>query len=145
MRRPLSTEETYSWASPHSSPNSVWDIPRLSRLDISLTRISGKSGLAEAIRYALARWKALSRYLSDGRLEMTTDGVEKPQTVIRPQFSRLLLPSSDHSFVSLFCPLDVLYLLVSDLPNPVVAAGTGFAVLSWRARLQKQPSGASWR
>ena len=42
-------------------------------LDTSLKRISGKSGLAEAIRYPLARWKALSRYLSDGRHEMTNN------------------------------------------------------------------------
>jgi transposase len=46
-------------------------------LDTSLTRISGKSGLAEAIRYALARWKALSRYLTDGRLEMTNNAAER--------------------------------------------------------------------
>ena len=46
-------------------------------LDTSLTRISGKSGLAEAIRYALARWKALSRYLADGRLEMTNNAAER--------------------------------------------------------------------
>ena len=46
-------------------------------LDTSLTRISGKSGLAEAIRYALARWKALSRYLNDGRLEMTNNAAER--------------------------------------------------------------------
>ena len=50
-------------------------------LDISLTRISGKSGLAEAIRYALARWKALSRYLSDGRLEMTNNAAERGMRV----------------------------------------------------------------
>ena len=40
-------------------------------LDTSLTKISGKSELAKAIRYALSRWKALVRYLGDGRLEMS--------------------------------------------------------------------------
>jgi hypothetical protein len=42
-----------------------------------LTRISGKSGLAEAIRYVLTRWKALSVYLDDGRLEMTNNAAER--------------------------------------------------------------------
>jgi hypothetical protein len=46
-------------------------------LDASLTQISGKSGLAEAIRYALTRWQALTRYLSDGRLEMTNNAAER--------------------------------------------------------------------
>jgi len=50
-------------------------------LDGSLTRISRKSGLAEAIRYALARWEALSRYLSDGRLEMTNNAAERGMRV----------------------------------------------------------------
>ena len=46
-------------------------------LDTALTRISGKSSLAEAIRYALARWQALSRYLTDGRLEMSNNAAER--------------------------------------------------------------------
>jgi transposase len=55
--------------------------PRLDELkaflETSLTRISGKSELAKAIRYALARWKALVRYLTDGRLEMTNNAAER--------------------------------------------------------------------
>jgi transposase len=46
-------------------------------LETSLTRISGKSALAKAIRYALSRWKALVRYLADGRLEMTNNSAER--------------------------------------------------------------------
>ena len=46
-------------------------------LDTSLTRISGKSALAQAIRYALGRWKALVRYLTDGRLEMSNNAAER--------------------------------------------------------------------
>ncbi len=46
-------------------------------LDASLTRISGKSELANAIRYALVRWQALSRYLGDGRLEMSNNAAER--------------------------------------------------------------------
>ena len=50
-------------------------------LDKVLTEISGKSTLAKAIRYALARWTALTRYATDGRLEMTNNAVER---AIRP-------------------------------------------------------------
>jgi transposase len=50
-------------------------------LDKALTEISGKSNLAKAIRYALARWTALTRYTTDGRLEMTNNAVER---AIRP-------------------------------------------------------------
>jgi hypothetical protein len=44
-------------------------------------RISRKSDLAKAIRYSLVRWEALSRFLSDGRLEMTNNAAER---AIRP-------------------------------------------------------------
>lgn len=47
----------------------------------TLRRISSKSDLAGAIRYALARWEALSRYLADGRLEPDNNPVER---AIRP-------------------------------------------------------------
>lgn len=50
-------------------------------LDASLTRISGKSALAQAIRYALSRWTALGRYAADGRLEMSNNAAER---AIRP-------------------------------------------------------------
>ena len=49
--------------------------PRLEQLkvflDTSLRQVSGKSALAKAIRYALSRWKALSRYITNGQLEMS--------------------------------------------------------------------------
>lgn len=46
-------------------------------LDTSLARISGKSSLAQAIRYTLSRWAALTRYLADGRLEMSNNAAER--------------------------------------------------------------------
>ena len=46
-------------------------------LETSLNLISGKSGLATAIRYSLSRWKALTRYVTDGRLEMTNNAAER--------------------------------------------------------------------
>ena len=46
-------------------------------LDTAIRRISGKSTLAQAIRYALSRWQALERYLTDGRLEMSNNAAER--------------------------------------------------------------------
>jgi transposase len=46
-----------------------------------LSQISGKSKLAQAIRYATSRWTALTRYTTDGRLEMTNNAAER---AIRP-------------------------------------------------------------
>jgi transposase len=50
-------------------------------LATALTQISAKSTLARAIRYALSRWDALTRYTSDGRLGMTNNAAER---AIRP-------------------------------------------------------------
>ena len=51
-----------------------------------LPRISGKSKLAEAIRYATSRRAALERFLADGRTEIDSNIVERairPQTIVR--------------------------------------------------------------
>jgi transposase len=50
-------------------------------LTAQLGRVSGKSGLAEAIRYALRHWQGLVLFLDDGRLELDTNTVER---AIRP-------------------------------------------------------------
>src|SRR3954454_11765434 len=50
-------------------------------LTVQLARVSGKSGLAEAIRYALRHWQGLVLFLDDGRLELDTNTVER---AIRP-------------------------------------------------------------
>lgn len=47
-------------------------------LQAQLRKISGKTKLAEAIRYALNRMPKARGYLSDGRLELDTDVVEQP-------------------------------------------------------------------
>jgi transposase len=46
-------------------------------LDGALTRLSGKSELAGAIRYARSRWPALSRYVDDGHLEISNNAAER--------------------------------------------------------------------
>ncbi len=50
-------------------------------LDATLAKISGKSSLAGAIRYSTSRWAALTRFVDDGRLEMTNNAAER---AIRP-------------------------------------------------------------
>jgi hypothetical protein len=54
--------------------------PRLEELatwlDQQLQRIPVSSELAKAIRYARSRWVALTRYVEDGRLEISNNAVE---------------------------------------------------------------------
>ena len=50
-------------------------------LDVQLGRLQGWSRLAEAIRYALSRWTALTRFLDDGRIDLDFNPVER---AIRP-------------------------------------------------------------
>jgi transposase len=50
-------------------------------LESKLAQVPVRSGLAEAIRYALTRWQALCRFLDDGRIELDTNTVER---AIRP-------------------------------------------------------------
>jgi hypothetical protein len=50
-------------------------------LEMELNRVPPRGGLAEAIRYALARWSALCRFLDDGRIELDNNTVER---AIRP-------------------------------------------------------------
>ena len=46
-------------------------------LEITLTRLPGRSDVASAIRYALSRWTALVRYASDGTIAIDNNPVER--------------------------------------------------------------------
>jgi transposase len=50
-------------------------------LTVQLGRVSGRSTLAEAIRYALRHWPGLVLFLEDGRIELDTNVIER---AIRP-------------------------------------------------------------
>src|SRR5215217_3503924 len=50
-------------------------------LTVQLGQVSGRSTLAEAIRYALRHWTGLVLFLEDGRLELDTNVIER---AIRP-------------------------------------------------------------
>jgi transposase len=51
------------------------------RFEETLNKISGKSSLAKALRYSLSRWDALTRYTTDGRLDICNNAAER---AIRP-------------------------------------------------------------
>lgn len=60
-------------------------VPKLDALktafEATLNKISGKSSLAQALRYALSRWSSFTRYTTDGRLEISNNAAER---AIRP-------------------------------------------------------------
>jgi len=71
-------EDRLAWrrslSAPHLAAFKLW-------LEAQLAQIPRSSTLADAIRYALARWTGLTRFLDDGRVELDTNPVER---AIRP-------------------------------------------------------------
>jgi len=64
-------------------------------LRAKLEIISQKSKLAEAIRYALARWDGLTRFLDDGRIEIDSNVVERSIRPIALNRKNALFAGSD--------------------------------------------------
>ncbi|QQP91235.1 IS66 family transposase [Skermanella sp. TT6] len=64
-------------------------------LDGLLRKISGKSPLAGAIRYAVARWTELTRYIEDGRLEIDNNIAERAMRTIAVGRKNWLFAGSD--------------------------------------------------
>ena len=64
-------------------------------LRTKLGLISQKTKLAEAIRYALARWEGLSRFLDDGRIEIDSNVVERSIRPIALNRKNALFAGSD--------------------------------------------------
>jgi transposase len=60
-----------------------------------LALISQKTKLAEAIRYALARWEGLTRFLDDGRIEIDSNAVERSIRPIALNRKNALFAGSD--------------------------------------------------
>jgi transposase len=62
-------------------------IPLLAELETFLqkvlSQVSGKSKLAQAIRYATSRWAALTRYTTDGRLERADNDNPAPASFLK--------------------------------------------------------------
>jgi transposase len=64
-------------------------------LQTKLGRISQKTKLAEAIRYALSRWEGLTRFLDDGRIEIDSNVVERSIRPIALNRKNALFAGSD--------------------------------------------------
>jgi hypothetical protein len=57
-------------ARPHLDALRAW-------IEATLSRLSAKTEVAKAMRYALGRWTALSRYVDDGTLEIDNNAAER--------------------------------------------------------------------
>jgi len=51
-------------------------------LEATLAKLSAKSDTAAAIRYALSRWNALTRFVEDGHLEIDNNAAERALRVV---------------------------------------------------------------
>lgn len=61
----------------------------------TLSRVSKKSQLAQAIGYVLTRWTALTRYVDDGRIEIDNNGAERALRVAALGRKNFLFCGSD--------------------------------------------------
>jgi transposase len=64
-------------------------------LQTSLTRLSRKSEIAVAIRYALGRWRALLRYSEDGHIEIDNNAAERALRAVALGRKNYLFAGSD--------------------------------------------------
>ena len=72
-----------------------------------LGRISGRSALAQAIRYAFNHWDGLIRFLDDGRLELDTNTVERAMRPVAKPGSLCISSSSIWKHWKLIVDCDV--------------------------------------
>lgn len=64
-------------------------------LQATLSQVSTKSALAAAIKYALARWAALVRYVDDGRIEIDNNAAERALRTVALGRKNYLFAGSD--------------------------------------------------
>ena len=64
-------------------------------LEEQLTRVSGRSPIAEAMRYGTSHWQGLCRFLDDGRIEIDTNIVERSIRPIALSRKNALFAGSD--------------------------------------------------
>ena len=64
-------------------------------LQASLAKLSKKSDTAAAIRFALSRWRDLTRYVDDGQLEIDNDAAERALRVVALGRKNYLFAGSD--------------------------------------------------
>ena len=74
-------------------------------MDKTLRSLSTKSATAEAIRYALSRWRALTRYVDDGLLEIDNNAAERALRAVaigRKNYLFMGADSGGHRAASLY-------------------------------------------
>jgi transposase len=64
-------------------------------LEATLAKLSPKSDTAAAIRYGLSRWRALTRYVDDGQLEIDNNSAERALRVVALGRKNFLFAGSD--------------------------------------------------
>jgi len=64
-------------------------------LEVTLSQVSTKSALAAAIKYALAHWTALVRYVDDGRIEIDNNAAERAIRAVALGRKNYLFAGSD--------------------------------------------------
>jgi transposase len=64
-------------------------------MEQKLSALSRKSEVAAAIRYALARWRALLRYIDDGRIELDNNSAERALRAVALGRKNYLFAGSD--------------------------------------------------
>jgi transposase len=64
-------------------------------LEATLAKVSAKSALAGAIRYALTRWTALTRYRDDGHIEIDNNAAERALRAVALGRKNYLFAGSD--------------------------------------------------
>jgi hypothetical protein len=64
-------------------------------MEKALHRLSAKSETAGAIRYALSRWRALTRYTDDGLLEIDNSAAERVRRAVALGRKNFLFAGSD--------------------------------------------------
>jgi transposase len=73
--------------------------PKLDELkqffELTFAQVSRKSDLAEAIRYALTRWTALTRFIDDGRIEIDNNAAERALRCVALGRKNFLFAGSD--------------------------------------------------
>jgi transposase len=64
-------------------------------LEVKLLLLSPKSETAAVIRYALSRWRALTRYIDDGQLEIDNNAAKRALHVVALGRNNYLFAGSD--------------------------------------------------
>ena len=98
-------------------------------------KLSRHNAVAKAIDYMLTRWQAFTRFLDDGRICLSTDGVEKRESSARRSgrgrsLGRLFLPRRHHSLVGLLSTPHVIGFSLANLPDPIVATWSRLAIFA---------------